>query len=440
MSEEKKKGIRCGSRKEKGCKSEPTICEWRDNKCYKIEDTPKVYVRTPRCARRKQSTCAELPDKCLWNGEKCITKKNVVMRTPTPKPKTPSEDDTEFAQALQQLQHRHCFYYSSKPSASLPRPSIADLKSCYATKYDSSKKHPTNVHIGQRKLLLSEIQLLTTWYKEQKNHPIVLYVGAAPGSHLIVLSYMFPSAFFILYDGAKFDTQLAKYPNIYELHEGKQGFVDTTMIRNIKKRFQGRGNNSLIFISDIRLDAKDDNAFESAVYKDMQNQQEWMEILRPKMSLLKFRMSYNMRHGDKLVYTKGDIMYQIWPKPASGETRLLVRQADIGKKIPYDFKEYEENMAFHNTYKRPFCYKAIPPELHSYIFTDKPPNKYCPCHDCMAELTVLSEYAKTMRKPMDWAVNIVARHMNRERVPVFLRSPAHLTPLQKIQPSCSLGK
>lgn len=334
---------------------------------------------TVRCGKRTKESCIKVLSLCAWRDGKC---------------------ETAFLKDLKTLEHRHCFYYSYKQTDPLSRDTKLDLKSSYKSKYDSSKQLPFNIHIGQRKLLLSEIQLLTTWYMEHPTiHPTVLYIGAAPGTHLLLLSKLFPSVSFVLYDGARFDRRLHK-----PVFCVNKGFVDTQQIRDMRTKFD---ENSLIFISDIRLDAPNDDAFESAVTRDMELQQEWLSILQPKMSLLKFRMSYNMKHGDTLMYTKGDLMYQLWAKPASGETRLFVRKEDINVHIPYDFKDYEETMAFHNNFKRPYCYHDIPPELRSYIFAPSG-HAYCPCHDCVMELTVLFDYSKTMKKEMDWVIKIVS--------------------------------
>jgi hypothetical protein len=61
-------------------------------------------------------------------------------------------------------------------------------------------------HWGQRKLLLSEIQFLTKYYDlfDNNKKKYVLYVGAAHGIHIPVLSKLFPELNFILYDPSKF--------------------------------------------------------------------------------------------------------------------------------------------------------------------------------------------------------------------------------------------
>jgi len=497
--------VRCGKRKEDKCKEaeeclwDGTKC-LNQNKVVKsitinkpltnMEEVSKVKKIT--CGRRKEETCNQVPTICVWNKEvkKCIelilkktdnqkdnektlnvevikkpalkkivkkVEKKQTLSHPSP-PKvnvpsvhTPSPQKVQSVQTLsppkvhvpsplskkmfEKLHNRHCSYYSN--DSFMPVDTV-NLDDCFKTVYDSKYKDENNIHIGQRKLLLSEIQLLTKYYESNKKDPVLLYVGAAPGTHLILLSIMFPKVFFVLYDGASFDPILKQFPNIYDIHEGKEGFVTTKLINDIKPKFK---NMNLLFVSDIRLGDDDQTKFEHGVTRDMQLQEEWMDILKPKMSLLKFRMSYNMTHGEKLKYTKGEILYGIWPKPLSGETRLLVNQEDVGNKIDYDFKNYEEVMFFHNKYERSYCYQydnnEIPKVIRDLINSKN--NSYCPCFDCLSELQILDKYARLMDINLLFVVNQFAHYMNHEKNPAFQTKGKGKYPkkaLQNVKMSC----
>jgi len=66
------------------------------------------------------------------------------------------------------------------------------------SQYHSRGKEPKTVcHWGQRKLLLSEIELLTL--HGSQNNPVV-YPGSASGTHITRLAEMFPAHQFHLYD------------------------------------------------------------------------------------------------------------------------------------------------------------------------------------------------------------------------------------------------
>lgn len=62
-------------------------------------------------------------------------------------------------------------------------------------------EHKSVVHWGQRKLLLSEIEFLTEFAEPGD---VVLYAGAAPGTHILYLSDLFEKVSFVLVDPAKF--------------------------------------------------------------------------------------------------------------------------------------------------------------------------------------------------------------------------------------------
>lgn len=73
------------------------------------------------------------------------------------------------------------------------------------TYHKGSKIYKPNTHIGQRKLLLSEVQFLTT--HETK---YCIYAGSAPGHKTHLLSTMFPRVKFILIDPNKFELKIKK--------------------------------------------------------------------------------------------------------------------------------------------------------------------------------------------------------------------------------------
>ena len=329
------------------------------------------------------------------------------------------------------LDNQHCVFYGMN----LKHESVIDLKTKLHEPYDPKYKNPFNVHIGQRKLMLSEIQMLNEYYKNgASKNPILLYVGAAPGHHLILLSIMYPNVFFMLYDGAKFFPLLKRYPNIYDIHEGENGFVTTDVIRKLKTKLQ-KTNRDLLFVSDIRLGNENRNKFEEAVTRDMALQEEWVDILKPKLSLLKFRMSYNLKHGNKIKYTKGKILYGIWPKSLSGETRLLVNESDVGQKILYDFQKYEEVMFFHNKYKRLYCFAFNNEDNAIQKIIKSKNNPYCQCYDCLAELKVLHNYSTIMKKDFNKTIQEFAKYMNKENVPTFQTNSSAPTrpPMSKLE-------
>ncbi len=305
--------------------------------------------------------------------------------------------------AAESLLQRHCSFVSTSKDA-IPFSTHLTRFSRRAPYDPKDKTTQSNVHLGQRKLLMSEIQLLTTYYQratKPDQHPLVLYIGAAPGTHLLFLHTLFPGARFILYDGAKFDPRLKSKPNTFELHN--EFFTDDTC-RALKAstKISKESTKELIFISDIRLGGDTHAKFESQVNRDNALQLGWVKLLKPKYSLLKFRLPYSLKHGDKIEYVKGKVFFQVWPPHASGETRLLVARANINKVQEYDFKTYEESLVFHNKYARRFCFPTTTPP-------PSPSSTFCTCYDCMAELYTLQAYSKLRGVPVPTLMKNMAR-------------------------------
>lgn len=319
-----------------------------------------------------------------------------------------SKHNVKENDAMNKEGKRHCMYYTDKFTLPFDKVLNIDQHLC-KEKYKPESNMTQNIHLGQRKLLLSEIQLLTRYYtKYPKVDPVMLYIGSATGSHLIALHNMFPKVRFILYDYAKFDIKLKALPKVFEIHEGEDGFFTTDKCKALKPRLS---KESLILVSDIRQDGGSKwSDFENGIKKDMELQKEWVQTLNPVMSLLKFRMVYNQGENYKLPYIKGVIYYGIWAPPLSGETRLLIEKEDNYKIIDYVFNTYEEGMFFHNKYTRQYCFN------NEYLeYTTMPDNPYCPCYDCIAELNVLDEYAQLTKKKLKDIIKLFGKlaHFNK---------------------------
>lgn len=139
----------------------------------------------------------------------------------------------------------------------------------------------TVLHWGQRKLLMSEIEFLTDYGRVDHK---ILYVGAAPGTHIRFLSDLFPDYYWHLYDPSNFVCKETDKIAITQAY-----FTD-----EVCKSFEGQ---KLLFISDIRSvnfreESKSDQISDEAVKGDMRMQQEWHTALKPLKSMLKFRLSY----------------------------------------------------------------------------------------------------------------------------------------------------
>lgn len=198
---------------------------------------------------------------------------------------------------------------------------------------------------GQRKLFLSEIQFLST-YANLAHGAIVIYVGAAPGNHILFLAELFPKISWHLYDPAKFKIGGTPKIKIYQ-----QLFTDETA-KSWEKTIPTL-EHKVFLISDIRSgDPKlGSEKFEKAVAQDMKLQMNWHLMLNPKQSLLKFRLPYPTDTLKVSKYLAGTVYKQCWAPQTSSETRLVPSRDNKGNWIikDWDLIRYEEQLFHFNT-------------------------------------------------------------------------------------------
>ena len=231
--------------------------------------------------------------------------------------------------------------------------------------YVQSNIPKTTMHWGQRKLLLSEIEFLT---KYSSSGDLVIYAGAAPAIHTPMLAELFPQLKFILIDPIPFaikPTKNMELRNEYFTSVMAKEFIDK----------------DILFICDIRIanDTKHYKPSEKEVKNDMLLQQKWVEIMRPKYSMLKFRLPWN---EDKMEYLDGNLYLQPWGPRTTTETRLIVEKSLINNKKIWDCKKYEEQMFYFNTITRCKCFTTISikiPHLDN-------------CYDCTSEVIIINNY------------------------------------------------
>jgi len=266
--------------------------------------------------------------------------------------------------------------------------------------------HKSPMHDGQRKLLLSEIQFLTLHYQAGAT---VLYVGAAPGTHLPLLTRLFPGLVWHLIDPRDFNGSTRHAEGVTVT----QDFFGDELARQWAPTGQhGQHAEVLLFISDIRsTDAEDDDEgydhtelrrMDTEVRSDMANQQRWVEIVKPNAALLKFRLPYvDPQHGlpdGASQYLAGANLLPIWGAATTTESRLEVIPEQLAKetllvnplrttfsyaKRSYSWLEHEQRMAFFNAVVR------------STPFDGPACDGYDACYDCTAERRALDQYRKS---------------------------------------------
>jgi hypothetical protein len=234
---------------------------------------------------------------------------------------------------------------------------------------------------GQRKLFIVELLFITRYVKQTNVHdPIVLYVGAAPGTHLPYLADLFEKLRFELYDPQPFESIVHRHPRIavhqemftateaekWKLHQQKHKNVFLISdIRNIEYST----SDDLIDTLSNQLNQMHLNQ-EMKVIEDMNAQMEWHLLIRPCRSMLKFRLPYCDVPGVPLTieYLDGTILKQAYSPKSSTETRLVV-DGNCGMR-KYECLKYEQQMFYHNTVIRPSIinnqYADVPELMHDY--------------------------------------------------------------------------
>jgi hypothetical protein len=260
-----------------------------------------------------------------------------------------------------------------------------------------SIKH--TLHWGQRKLHLSEIEFLTIYYDEyhKKGKKVILvYAGAAAGTHLIHLSEMFPEVQFKLYDPRPFDKNL---DTVKQIETFNQLFLDEDAKQWNSKEYP---NTDILLVSDIRTGEPGkmtSGEVNERVSTDHEWQKNWYRLIKPTLTLLKFRLPWDT---GKTPYLEGDIYIQVWAPHTSTETRLLVKGPNA-KIVQYDNTKYEEQLMYFNNISRVSNYpkdaiSGISINFHSPKLSGGLSNKY----DSMAEIKILYDYLlfadKKMRK------------------------------------------
>ena len=226
----------------------------------------------------------------------------------------------------------------------------------------------TVVHWGQRKLLMSEIEFLLL---ADEPNAVVVYAGAAPGIHVKVLLQMFSGMHFVLVDPGTFRVAPSDRVTLV------RGVFSDDLAAKMRQTY---AHAPLLFISDVRKcdwGFDNDSAMQRYIEADMVAQEKWHAIMRPKMSLLKFRLPYT---PGATAYLEGDLRLPVWGPVTTTECRLIVER-DAGRRI-YDHTEHEQQMFFFNTMARSSLYchevEGVPGLDH--------------CYDCTAEVKILEKY------------------------------------------------
>jgi hypothetical protein len=252
----------------------------------------------------------------------------------------------------------------------------------------------SQIHVGQRKLLMGEILFLTLYGHRSST---VVYIGAACGQHIPILCDLFPNHTFLLYDPADFAPSvfdyMRKYPGRIAIYnelfppEDKQGKSYADLIKATS------GDNGFLLISDIRRrDETEDHPTNKDVDLDMELQSAICREMQPKAAHLKCRLPYLEPGVDKdfdVTIPKGVIYFQPWAPLKSTETRLVIEPPYTDENtIKLSAKWYESALHYHNLVTRytRFVFPLIA-SVDMFLGT-----VYDGCFDCTFERYILWRY------------------------------------------------
>lgn len=278
-------------------------------------------------------------------------------------------------------------------------------------------------HWGQLKLLASEIQFFNLFLDySSKNRKIILYAGASPGNHIYSLYLMFPEIEFHLYDpiglmGKKGERFADNITELYKNNDERmklygEYFTDEIAIQWRERK--DKENLDIYFICDIRGRDKSDKELlkkkgvkeediikirledENNIAMNMESQRNWLKIIRPTKSLLKFR-PFKLSLLDKdseeytkrkwLTYLEGFCFRQIFNKRDSWETRLV--PYDNITTTEWNIEKYNSMITYHNNVLRPSRFMNPILGDGSYVYTEKGfKNNF----DSVCFATILIEY------------------------------------------------
>ena len=230
------------------------------------------------------------------------------------------------------------------------------------------------LHLGQRKLLMSEIGALVRL--DPKTEYLAVYAGAAPGVHTPLLSELFPNVTFHLYDPAPFRIKETERIKLFNAC-----FTD-----EVARTYAARDESQhLVFICDIRRTTD-----EQMVWEDMLAQRRWHEIMSPALTSLKFRLPWPgngvASESNQVEYLDGDIHLPVWGPTSTTESRLVIEEGRHARNATrvYDCLAYEEEMCHFNRVVRPSIHGG---QKETGVGLDG-------CYDCTAEVRLLEKYRR----------------------------------------------
>ena len=239
-----------------------------------------------------------------------------------------------------------------------------DLVNGAAKEYQRRKfEFKTTLFWPERKQLLAEIEFLCEYGFP---NAIVVVSNAFLISHYVILADLFPTIIFHLF-------------NVNDLSLSHASIVASSLPFSNLVATDYVGKN-VLFVGSTKF-TFNSNLF--ALFEEhMTLQMNWVNIIKPKKSLLSFRLPWNAGETN---YLRGAVMFPIWGHRTNTETYLV---CDADTEATYQHTLYEQQLFYFNTVSRTQVYDHA---IYGGEGIDH-------CYDCTAEIYVLTKYVSLMSK------------------------------------------
>ena len=262
------------------------------------------------------------------------------------------------------------------PTAFLPR--VYDGRPRYAPDAGAPASGG-GAHFSSLQLCFIETEAIMAATARIPDLKYVLYVGAAPGDHIVALMELFPNLEFHLFDSA---------PSLVKAQMSKCAEKSPDRVLIYERAFTdhdaavwGGSMAKTIFICDVHSGSggRGQLEFSAEIEINMDRQRDWWVMMQPAASLLKFRLPQGS--GD-YHYLDGKLLLQPFG-PATSEGRLLVwkgagpRQYSLESYWSY-FRWLNGAVRGRSTYDHGLAASLVP--------------GICNCFDCARTVQILREY------------------------------------------------
>lgn len=230
----------------------------------------------------------------------------------------------------------------------------------------NKKKHERRYNDSMR-LLLAEIKFITNYVEMSERNIRIIYIGAAPGFHLIKLMKLFPFIFFDLYDDQELHPELQNYINE---NSNQVNFYQELFLVNTVERYLNSEDdiylitdhrevkymNDPLYSEDTETKMKWQIEKEASYMKDMELQKEICINLKPIYAYLRFRPPHYYASGPMKLsedekpifeYFSGVVWLMIFNDYKSTESRLAVNDFD-NTKYGWNYQTYQYRLNYFN--------------------------------------------------------------------------------------------